>query len=122
MSERINIFQLNARNALRRAPMKYGLYTLFDRQGRPIYSGIAERETLRERILKHITSKDAGLESACFFCIERVHETRRMDHLISHLDMPMAETASAVDKISIPDTSAVRLLAIDGVLYASYLN
>jgi hypothetical protein len=122
MSARINIFQLNARNALRKAPLKYGLYTLFDRHGKPIYSGIAERETLRERLLNHIQSKDAGLEGACFFCIERVQETRKMDHLVSHIDTKLSETAEGKDAKSKADRAASQLMAIDGVLYSAYMN
>jgi len=122
MSVPANIFQLNARNALIKVPQTYGLYTLFDGHGSPIYYGKAETVTLRERLLLHINKQEPGLENACFFCVELVQSVSTMWHLIAkadvHYSQPFRETISCFKQ----KKQISRQLAIDGILYSAYMN
>ncbi len=116
------IFQLNARNALIKVPQTFGLYTLFDGQGNAIYSGKAEKETLRERLLHHIKTKDPGLENACFFCIELVQSVKRMDHLLRKVNPVPTEKKIIEEDTSSSVAVASKLLAIEAVLHSAYMN
>ncbi len=117
------MYNLDIQNALSIAPDECGVYTLFDCNFNPVYFGKAEKQTLKQRLLQHIHSRDECMKSACFFSVEIVNKPGKavMKKLkayeAAHGTMPECH-----EKLVKNAENIARMLAIDGVLTTAFLN